>query len=250
MEDIAKQNKQLYIKIGALICVVIFIIIAYSKGYRLQSNFLIGKVGVVSINLPIIQTSVFVDEKKSIETTKDNQDVKITLSPRTHNIIISHVGYFPWTKKITMKSKGTVELHPMFVSINASGEIITMHDPEYWTIKSKIVHGILPTKDSPIISFDKSSKLWMEDNAIIVNAASTTRVVIQPDTVIKNVAFYKNRSDVVVFSTQSGVYAIEVDKENTQNFMPIYKGTNPYFMSGNEGFIYVLDGDNLMQVVI
>jgi hypothetical protein len=250
MEDIAKPKNKPYLQWGIPLFILVVIVVAYSQGYRIKNNLLIGKMGTITMNLPLIQTSVFVDENKKTETTKDNENVKLLLSPRTHNIIVSHTGYYPWTKKVAVPSNGTVVLSPIFVTINASGEIITQKDPEYWKIRSEIINSKLPAKNSPLLSADKSSTLWMDDNAIIVNIASTTHVVIQPDTVINNVSFYKNRSDVVIFSTGNGIYVIEVEKENTQNFMPIYKGASPYFMPGNEGFIYVLDGDNLMQVVI
>jgi hypothetical protein len=53
-----------------------------------------------------------------------------------------------------------------------------------------------------------------------------------------------------MFSVDNAVYAIDVDKEGTQNFLPVYKGTSPSFIEATSSYIYVLDGDTLMQVVI
>ena len=74
--------------------------------------------------------------------------------------------------------------------------------------------------------------------------------VIQPDTIVRNLSFYKDRSDVVMFSTLGSVFVIEIDEKGNQNFMPVYRGQKPLFMKTDSSFIYVLDGEVLMQVVI
>ena len=76
------------------------------------------------------------------------------------------------------------------------------------------------------------------------------QTVIQPDTIIRNVDFYKDRSDAVIFSTADTVYVIEINIEGIQNFMPIYKGKNPYFIKNDSNSIYVEDGNSLLQVAI
>jgi len=48
----------------------------------------------------------------------------------------------------------------------------------------------------------------------------------------------------------NGVYVIEIDKEGTQNFLPIYKGQKPNFVIVDQNSIYVEDINILMQVSI
>jgi hypothetical protein len=111
----------------------------------------------------------------------------------------------------------------------------------------------LPTKEKPLASKDGKKLLWIEDNTILVadaDATNSAKIVIQPDTIVKNAAFYEDRDDVVLFSSSSAVYAIDADKTGGQNFVPVYAGESPDFISGGEGFIYVLDGSNLMEVII
>ncbi len=244
------NNKRSYTTIIVIILILILGFIGFKNGFRIKNNFTVGKIGTVVLKIPLPLTSIFIDETKKITTSKDNEEVTIPFSPRKHTIIISREGYFPWKKDFTVPSGETLELHPLFISQNATGEIITQNDPEYFNIRNKIIKDITPTAQNPKISFDKTTTLWLDDNAIIVQFGSTTKKVIQPDTIIKNVDFYRNRSDVVIFSTTNSVYAIEVDSFGGQNFMPIYRGQDPAFVKASENTMYVFDADNLMEVLI
>jgi hypothetical protein len=93
-------------------------------------------------------------------------------------------------------------------------------------------------------------KLWLEDNTIITSKNNLETKVIQPDTIVRNVAFYKDRTDAVIFSLNNAIYVIETDNSGLQNFLPIYKGQEPDFITLDQNSIYVLDGQNLMQIAI
>ena len=67
-------------------------------------------------------------------------------------------------------------------------------------------------------------------------------------TSITAIDFYKNREDVVLISSGDGVFALEIDSENIQNFQPIYKGKSPVFVKKDSSSIYILDDGNLMIV--
>ncbi|GEM_PF-2785762 len=236
--------------IGILIILLISGFSAYKLGYRLTSNFTLGKIGYLSMTVPLPDTSVFIDQSKKIVTTKDNEVVKIPFSPGEHSVIVSREGYFPWTKNFTIPSGEVVTLSPFFISQNISGMLINKQDPEYLQIKNDIIRSKLPTQDKPIISTDKLVSLWVEDNAIMVKKDGAIQKVIQSDTIVRNVAFYKDRSDTVLFSTTNSVYVIEIDKNGVQNVMPIYRGQTPLFIKADSNSVYVLDGEILMQVVI
>ena len=244
------KNKKQWFWIGGAVIIMIVLGIGYKLGYRIQNNFMIGRLGTLTMTLPLQNTSVFVDNNAKISTTKDNETVNISLSPRKHNIIVSKESYFPWTKNVTMPSNGKINLSPIFVSQNATGQIINQNDPEYWKIKNLIDTNELPTKDSPLISFDKSVKVWVENNTVVADINGNLKTIIKPDTIIRNLSFYKNRSDALIFSTSDSVYMIETDTNNIQNFMPIYGGQSPRFVESDSDYIYVEDGQVLMQVMI
>ncbi len=254
MEYIAKEKKlkigMTYIWSATLLIAIGSGVYLYSKGYRFKDNLTLGKNGKVSMTIQLADTAVFIDNSQKIKTTKENEKIDLTLSPRTHSVIVAKDGYFPWTKDFSIPSEGNLELHPILVSQNASGQIITDKDPEYFSLRNSIIKNLLPTRASPASSSDKKSSLWVEDNAIIVKGEISAKKIIQPDTIVKNVAFYKDRNDAVMFSTTNTIYVIEADTNSVQNFMPVYRGTDPEFIKTDSNFIYVLDGTTLMQVRI
>jgi hypothetical protein len=244
------KNKKQWIFFGGTVALMLFIGISYELGWRLQNNFLPGKVGKLSMTLPLQNTSVFVDNNQKVTSSKDNETIDIVLSPKKHTIIVSKENYFPWTKVVIMTSNGKMNLNPVLVSQNATGQVITNNDPEYWKIKNQITKDKLPSKDSPLVSLDKSAIIWIENNAIVAKINNSLRTIIQPNTPIKNISFYKDRSDALIFSTAENVYMIETDTANVQNFMPIYRGQDPRFIGISSDYIYVEDSNVLMQVII
>src|SRR3989344_3077602 len=247
------RDKKYWVFAGTGTIILIAVFVGYKMGYRIEDNFKIGKLGTVSIEIPIINTDIFVDTDQKITTTKDNEVVKISLTPTRHSIIVSRQGYFPWKKDFIVSSGRSVTLFPIFVTQNVSGEIITKNDPEYWKLRNQVSADKPPTKDSPRTSKDGSVTLWLGSNAIMVNSPRKDpggTLVIKSETPIRNIYFYKDRSDAIIFSTSNSVFVIETDKSGTQNFIPIFRGTDPHFIETDPSFIYVLDGETLIQVII
>ena len=254
MDNIAKE-KNFGEKLKLIwIAIIIFIFVggltAYFFGYRFTKNLSIAKSGYLTIKAPLSNTFVYIDNNEKIQTQKDNEEIKVMLSPEVHTIIVGRDRYFPWTKSLEVEPDKEIKINPLYVSENASGQMITKNDPEYWKIRNQITSNKLPTEKTPIISPDNKYSLYVADNTVIAKVGTTTMNVIKPETPIKNVSFYKDRSDAVVFSTGNGVFVIEIDTNSYQNFMPIYKGTKPFFIKNDANSIYILDGEALMQVVI
>lgn len=244
------KNKKEKILIITGIFIIILFIFFYKIGYRIGPGISIGKVGVVNINVPFKETNIFVDGKNKFSSSKENDVLNIKLSPGKYSVIVSKEGYFPWNKDLYVKSNDKISISPIFVSKNPSGEIINEIDPEYWKIKNLIEQNKLPTKNSPIISSDGKTKVWIESNSIMSEMDGKIKTVITPEFAIKNISFYKNRSDAIIFSSADSVNMIEIDSENFQNFMPIYKGNSPRFVETDQNFIYIDDNSVLMLVVI
>lgn len=250
MNDNVKTIKKSQIYWGILVVTVLVFIILYSLGFRHSSGLKFGKVGTVYISAPLVSTSVFINKSKKIMTTKDNETIEVKLSPKKHTIIVSRDSYFPWKKDLEIKSNSKTDLKPLLVSQNPSGNIIGTLDPEYWSIISQIRNNIAPTEDRPLKSSDDKVLVWVNDGTIFAKIENVETEVINVVTRVKNVSFYKNRTDAIIFSTTVGVYVVELSKDGGQNFMPIYKGQDPYFASDNPDYIYVQDANILMQVVI
>jgi hypothetical protein len=106
-------------------------------------------------------------------------------------------------------------------------------------------------------------ELWKEEDTIFIkwlkdekslpnyfcknNSCENTVSVFKSTSEIKNFNFYPGREDVVLLSINEGVYAIEVDSRKHQNFQPVYKGSDPYFVI-EKGKFYIKDGENIFKI--
>jgi hypothetical protein len=72
-------------------------------------------------------------------------------------------------------------------------------------------------------------------------------MILDGETPIKNIAFWKNRNDVVVMSAGTGIYVFEIDGRGIRNFAPIYEGTDPTFHTASDGTIYIYDQNTLLK---
>ncbi|MES3004600.1 MAG: hypothetical protein V4690_00640 [Patescibacteria group bacterium] len=229
---------------------VLFLIIMYVSGWRITSEVGIGKTGTLVINTPYIGTDVYINDDQKITTIVENESIEKKVSPKTHKIIVALKEFYPWTKDIVMPSKGLVTLNPMFVPQNPSGYIIGETDKDYRAIKKSILENKLPDENTPKVHKTEDVKIFVKDNTIFAVKNGETLEVLKSEVKIKNLDFYKNRTDVVMFSAGGAIYAIEVSKVGTQNFMPIYKGKDPFFVVETEKTIYIDDNQMLMQVAI
>ena len=155
-----------------------------------------------------------------------------------------------------------MEYAPFFVSRNVGGLLITKSDPEYWSLRNEIQRSNIPTQGFPIERDGVSA--WVDGTNIgAANSQPETPLffcdttlecldeitVLEGDEEIRNLDFYKDRNDVLLMSAQNGVFAIEIDRRGfTQNFQPVYKGTQEprFIVKDNE--LYVLDGELLFIV--
>lgn len=247
--------------------VSIVVIIGFALGYRIQPNIRIAKDGILEMTLPLKGTVVYSDDKKLTTTSADNQTVIIPLSVKTHDIIIGREGYFPWMAQATIQPETKTILHPIFVTQNTTGQIITQKDPQYWKLRTDITNTKLPTEEKP--KELNGVLLWIKDNTIYIEerrkddgelrgepTTVETRIVkkiITPKDTVRSLDFYKDRTDVIIFASDVGVYAmdaVENASDKVVNFFPLYKGIKPIFQKTEHSFLYVLDGENLMMVVI
>lgn len=249
MNDNVKTIKKSYIFWGSFVSIILVLIILYSTGFRITSKFKIGRVGTVSITAPLVDTSIFIDESKKIVTSKDAETVIVKLAPKKHTVIVSRDSYYPWKKDFEVRSGEKIKLEPIFVSQNASGNIVGKLDPEYYSIVNSIRNNKMPTLEKPKTSKDGSVSVWVIDGTIFAKKGDVEMEVTDIATGVKNIEFYKDRNDFILFSTANAVYVIEIDKNGGQNFMPIYKGQDPFFVQTDPNFIYIIDTNTLMQVV-
>lgn len=234
----SNKSKQ-YIFIGGVIISLLLVIY----------NFTLNQKTEIKIELPLDGSQIIINRENLITPTEKTFFTK--LKDGQNEIIVTKEGYFPWTKNLNIENKKEITLKPFLISQSPSGQIITQNDKQYLDIIQKIQSKQKPTEENPL-RLEEISVWVSEENEIIFKENNEEIVVIKPLLEIRNVEFYKNRTDVLIFGTEDGVYAIDVyDQDDLKNFMPIYKGQNPRFIQGeSRDYIYVSDTNSLMIVVI
>ena len=257
-----EKNKQLIILLAAALLVSGGYLGLKQSGLHLSGLSLV-KGGSVSLSNVNEGTKIFLDNKEvDIESLKN-------VAPGPHSIIIASDTLWPWKKDTLVTSGEESELFPFLVSKSVSGEIITQSDPDYGALRNSILSEQLPTTASPLLSSSSLVEVWSDQNNIFArwngadnsipsffcnddNECSSLVKVLESESVVRNIDFYKDRDDVLLIALQDGVFALEIDKRGTtQNFQPVYKGTSePVFSTKDSTSIYVLDGALLFVVSI
>jgi len=181
--------------------------------------------GILKINTSDKNLQIFIDEKDNGLLEKNI----LKLRKGEHSIILVKENYWPWATNTNIDRKQISEINPFFVPQNTNGFIVPKSDPEYYDILN-----LFQTRKTHID--------WSQEK-------NTPKELLTFEVGIKSSDFYKDRTDVIVISTENGIYAMEINTDYTPNFQPIYKGINPDFMKKNNDSIYILDEGNLMEVV-
>ncbi len=268
------------------ICVVIGLIalILYKEGYRLGKGFETIKVGSVSLTANENDLQIFIDNREKKPINRGGQLIIPNIIPGTRTILVSKAGFWPWTKTTEIPPNNIKSLYAfVFPMAGLNLKKIQNDDREYAAAKKSISEfsapvttnkvGELSVKQSEsdwvknnvpgaIISSDGKSALFVGNNTIYIawlasstppdyfcdNEACQNRFPITYSaSAIKNVSFYKDKSNVVLFSAGGGIYGIEADRKGVQNFQPILLGINPYFSVLSDGTIYIKDGENIFK---
>jgi hypothetical protein len=259
MSGLEKKSIYIYLTLAVLVIIII--------GLFKDSIFSFGRSGAVYISHLDEGSIVFIDnqEKKRIDKPEDNLILR-GIESGAHTILISRDGYWPWFKEIQIKKGESVKLSPFFVSDTPNSSVISTDDENYNLALSKINSVSLPTFNKKKISKDGSIAFWVDKETLFVEWLLDERerpdyfcnefgchnvyVPLGVETDIKNVDFYKNRNDVFVISFGNGVFALEANNKDNQNFQPIFEGNNPQFVLNDENSIYVLDSNILRKVSI
>lgn len=231
--------------------ITIVVIIMLALGFRLQPTMTVSKNGTLEVTFPLASTTLYVDNKKVDTVGTEGETVTTSLSVKTHSVIVARAGYLPWAKDVAIRPNETTVIKPIFVTQNATGQIITKNDKDYWTLRNQIQSAVLPTETNPKIQ--NGVALWLTGNTVYVKENDNVKTIITPLDTIRSLDFYKDRTDVIVFASDNGVYALEAVSDaanNKANYLPVYTGTKPIFLKTDPSFLYVLDGENLLQVVI
>jgi hypothetical protein len=112
------------------ICSLVFLAIApflllYCLGYRLDSNFRIGRIGGLYVSSPISGAEIFI--KENLEKTTNILQSGLflqNLSEGIYPIVIVKEGYWPWIKTLNVKEGLVAEARAFLIPQTPEGKIL------------------------------------------------------------------------------------------------------------------------------
>lgn len=245
--------------IGALILVAIAGIAALISSARTAQS------GSIILDSPLeAGTTVFLNNKRVLRVQDSTEPLVLDgLSVGTHTIVVGKDGHWPWSKELVLANGEQVTVHPFVVPQEPALTVLTKEHNDYAPAQEQFSTYTLPNADTPLLSSTGSVALWISENALharwlaereppeafcFAGTCNRALIVLPADKPIRNVAFFGNRDTVVVFGSENGIFALELDKRGTQNFQPLYLGTAPEFVFVAEDRMVIRDEGTLFAL--
>jgi|GEM_PF-2111513 len=252
------------IGVGLTVFVTVLVIgfLLKNTGFHIQ-QFKIVRGGDVAIAALGMDTSIFLDQRKiSVNgNIEDGLTLLDNIVPGTHSVLVFNDARWPWKKNIVVRPGKTTSVKPFLIKKNPSGLIVTNKDSEYATLLDEIVNSPLPNSSNPKTSESGLVRVWADGSSVLASWTGEEETlpdyfcddegvcekeieVLATTNPIRNVDFYHMEDEIILVAFSNGIFAIEIDKRgNTQNFQPIYKGTElPRFKKIDENTLHVADG--------
>lgn len=258
----SKRNKLLL----AGLAVVVLAFVAVNYGGSLAKRVTEGRATIVSVTVPQEGADILVDSRRMGRTEGKDSTTNLHLEPGKRVIIVAKEGYWPWSKTIEL-AKGAKPKYASFHVPMENGRVeVRPGTDEYAAAVEKLRRLRLPNADDRFFSRDREVDLYVDGDSVIAEASSTknppaafcdakgactpSKAVINAAAPVTSVAFYRDRSDVVLFSSGGKIFAIEINSDGTQNFQPVFEGKSPVFVPADGDFIYVRDQGKIFKVLM
>jgi hypothetical protein len=258
-----------FLKKYAVVVVIILLILvagtAFAEGFRVGPGVTISRVGTLTLNgLPKGATTIIDSESRGAATATSSAK-SYDLTPGNHMLIVSAANYFPWSSLVSISSGKTSPIAPIFVPMNivatsATGTVQT-------AALAAIASSTLPTQAQPLILENGCADIYVENNRVVVQAASSTSacttppsflcangscdptVVFAPNTKLNTVLPYPGHSDALIVGINNILYAIALDPRSPQFFAPILEGASvPVAAELGDGTVVVRVGKSVFTI--
>lgn len=256
-----------YIITAFVILVFLLIFGAVTEaGNRIMSAVGMTDAATIKVVTPAPHTNIYIDQEPRERSERADETVTMAgIRTGKRTVLVAREGHYPWMKTLQVEPDSTYTLHPFIVAHQSPTQQITAGTERYRSLKTSIDNVDVPSRETPITSPSGTIESWVTNDAIYarwVGATSSQPAIFCPgdgecrDTItvtpskspIRNLAFYKDRDQVLTLAAQDGVYAIEIDPRGpTQNFQPIYQGISPQFIKTGTSSIVIEDNGTLQQ---
>jgi hypothetical protein len=244
------------------------VILSYSE-WQLNEQWEFVQTGSLTIvGLP--QSRVFIDQKRSGTIPESGTYTRQRVLPGTRNVLVSLEGAWPWTKHVRIESGKTTTINPFLIPSAPNAKVLKETDEAYASAVQAIREATLPSPDNPLASEDGNAEIYVRDNIIGSvwrgsesdmppyycqnSECGPITVLATAQGAVRGVSFFGSRNDVLIVAIKNGIWALDVEpagnhasnsdpsRNQTQNFQPLYLGSEPVFAVKDSSTIYIQDG--------
>lgn len=272
--------------VGLLLLASIAVLLMAGSNYLQRQD----KTGIaLQIQLSNEDVTVYIDNLETSARFEEDPPRYLlsNLNPGIHRVLLGKSGYYPWQGVTTITASSTtvidafmIPMKPDYTEIPAvvdDQRLGKVPNPEYVALVPEW-ESTLTGSGKPILK-DQNALTYSENDITLTwtgkpsllprfycseDDCATELPVYHGETPVKEAFFYPDRTNVLLFSAGTSVYAIEASRISSlaeaqaratgnpnafaRNFQPVYTGTDPHLLSPVDNIVTIKDGEKFIQV--
>lgn len=221
--------------------------------------------GSVTLVAEFQDSKIALDQIAEHTTSKDNEPYTATnLENRPYQFAVVKDGYWPWAKTLTPEEQKDVTFDTFSILMNPKREDLDKESDEYASYRKTFAELKVPGEDTKVISKDGNMAVWAEMNRIFamwtgetskipsyfctdgVCASRLNIITLQYN--VRSLAFLGEHNNSIIFSDDQGIYALEINQRDNQNFQPIFRTQIPQFIPLDARTLMVESNGNIFKL--
>jgi hypothetical protein len=253
------RNRATYILIALLVALLVVWGIWHTVSFRLGGH---GTLEVLNVPAGSV---VEIDDKRVETVSAGESTIQSDVPPGNRTVTVRAVGHYPWAKTVVVEQDQTTSVTPFLVSQNPETERIIAGSEE--VAQAVRAFDTLPALDraAGITSRDSAVTAWLDGSTVYalwqgatstlpeyfcIDSCNKTLEVLKAAQPITNLSFLGDRNDVLLLTTPDGVFALELDLRDIQNFQPVYRRRGADFRIRDARSLYLSVRDDYFVIAL
>ena len=279
MQPLSRRRRRGYLLVSCLLFLVMApAAILYAKGYRLTETLTITRTGGLYASVGFSGARVYLDDILMKETGVFQKGSLIqNLKPGTYTLRVEKDGLNTWEKTLPVFRETVTDARvlmlptePVITEIlptkptekdaTSTDKIEPEENPQYEVVtnlfgpktvasstEEKIINKLSAEVESGVIKVLWTGEEDSRPSYFCLGEECKEEIFIRGQGSISTFYFLPGRDDVVIFETQSGIFASEIDNRSKQNMQTIWK-KSALKLRVSDNAIYIKDGKRYFAV--
>lgn len=212
----------------------------------------------VTLTVPVAGSTIIVNNSVTDVTTTSFEEVTLPLTPGQHTLLVAADGRYPWTKEITLSPGEKEDLVVITFRENSAADSVPGDHPAHsYTPPSEPIRNVTSDNENvELVSDGRTIEArWVGPSSqrtsafCFEGACKESITILESTRPIGDIGFLDEEGHIAIFESAGNIYTLELNREGTQNFQPVYVGTAPRLVPSEEGII-VLDRNRLRRIAL